>query len=83
MARTKNKKTLLSRSPSQQQGKPASEAKEAAGGILLRTEDIQLIYKALRHYNPTEKEAHLHGILVEEFEEMLATEYIELQLGRG
>jgi hypothetical protein len=40
-----------------------------------------LIYKALRYYAPTEKEAHLHGILVEEFEEMLATEYIELQLG--
>jgi hypothetical protein len=47
MARTKNKKTLLSRSPSQQQGEAASEAKEAAGGILLEKEDIQLIYKAL------------------------------------
>jgi hypothetical protein len=42
-----------------------------------------LIYKALRGYTPTEKEAHLHGILVEEFEEMLATEYIELPLGEG
>jgi hypothetical protein len=53
----------------------------AEGGILLETEAIQLIYKALRYYNPTGKEAHLHGILVEEFEELLATEYIELQLG--
>jgi hypothetical protein len=83
MALTKNKKTPLSRSPSQQQGKAASEAKEAAGGILLETEDIQLIYKALRGYNPTEKEEQLYGILVEAFEELLATEYIELQLGEG
>jgi hypothetical protein len=63
MARTKNKKTLLSRSPSQQQGEAASEAKEAAGGILLEKEDIQLIYKALRGYNPTEKEEQLYDLL--------------------
>jgi hypothetical protein len=50
---------------------------------LLETEDIQLIYKALREYNPMEKEEHLHGILVEALEELLATEYIELQLGEG
>jgi hypothetical protein len=35
----------------------------------------------LRYYSPTEQETQLHGILVEEFEELLATEYIELQLG--
>jgi hypothetical protein len=81
MALTKSKKTPFSRSPSQQQGKADSEAKEAEGGILLETEDIQLIYKALRYYTPTEKEEQLYGILVEEFEELLATEYIELQLG--
>ncbi len=81
MARTKQKKTPLSRSPSQQKGGEDSKSDEAAGGILLEKEDIQLIYKALRYYNPTEKEAQLHGILVESFEELLATEYIELQLG--
>jgi hypothetical protein len=84
MALTKDKKTPpLSPSPAQQQGKADSEAKEAEGGILLETEDIQLIYKALREYNPTEKEEQLYGILVEAFEELLATEYIELQLGEG
>jgi hypothetical protein len=83
MALTKNKKTPLSRSPSQQQSKADSEAKEAEGGILLEKEDIQLIYKALRSYTPTEKEEQLYGILVEVFEELLATEYIELQLGEG
>jgi hypothetical protein len=80
MARTKKKKTPLSPSPSQQD-KAESEGEEATGGILLVKEDIQLIYKALRYYTPTGKEAYLHGILVEEFEELLATEYIELQLG--
>jgi hypothetical protein len=83
MALTKNKKTPLPCLPSQQRGKADSEAKEAEGGILLETEDIQLIYKALRGYHPTEKEEQLYGILVEVFEELLATEYIELQLGEG
>ena len=83
MARTKNKKTLLSRSPSQQQSKADSEGKEAAGGIVLEKEDIQLIYKALRSYTPTEKEEQLYDILVESFEELLATEYIVIQLGEG
>ena len=81
MALTKQKKTPLSRSSSQQQSKADSEGEEATGGILLEKGDIQLLYKALRSYTPTEKEAHLHGILVESFEELLATEYIELQLG--
>jgi hypothetical protein len=76
MARTKQKNTP-------QQDNAASEGEEAAGGIFLTKEDIQLIYKALRYYTPTEKEAQLHDILVESFEELLATEYIELQLGEG
>jgi hypothetical protein len=75
MARTKQKKTPLSRSPSQQRGKADSEAKEAAGGILLEKEDIQLIYKALRRYTPTGKEEQLYDILGESFEELLATVY--------
>ena len=81
MARTKNKKTPLSPSPSQQRSKADSNSEEAEGGIFLTKDDIRLIYKALRYYTPTEKEAHLHSILVEEFEELIATEYIELQLG--
>jgi hypothetical protein len=80
MALTKQKKTPLSRSPSLQQDKADSEGKEA-GGILLEKEDIQLIYKALRSYTPTDKEEQLYDILVESFEELLAIEYIELQLG--
>jgi hypothetical protein len=50
MALTKQKKTPLSRSPLQQQSKADNEGKEAAGGILLEKEGIQLIYKALRIY---------------------------------
>ena len=81
MALPKNKKPPLSPSPSQQRGGEDSNSDEAAGGIFLTKDDIRLIYKALRYYPPMEKEAHLHGILVESFEELLATEYIELQLG--
>ena len=83
MALPKNKKPPFARSPSQQPGKADSEGEEAAGGILLEKADIRLIYKALRYYPPMEKEEHLHGILVESFEELLATEYIEIQLGKG
>jgi hypothetical protein len=78
---TKNKKTPLFPSPSQQRGGEDSKREEARGGILLEKEDIQLIYKALRSYTPTEKEEQLYDILVESFEELLATEYIGLQLG--
>ena len=81
MALTKQKKTLLSHSPSQQRGGEDSEGEEAAGGVLLEKEDIRLIYKALRSYIPTEKEEQLYGILVESFEDLLTIEYIELQLG--
>ncbi len=80
MARTKQKKTPLSPSPSQQGGED-SNSEEAEGGIFLTKDDIRLIYKALRYYTPTKKEEQLHSILVESFEELLATEYIELQLG--
>ena len=82
MALTRNKKTPLSRLPSQQ-SKADNEGKEAAGGIVLEKEDIRLIYKALRRHTPTGKEEQLYDILVESFEELLATEYIELQLGEG
>jgi hypothetical protein len=81
MTLAKQKKTPLSPTPSQQRGGEDSNSEEAEGRIFLTKDDIQLIYKALRYYRPTEKEAHLHGILVESFEELLATEYIELQLG--
>ena len=81
MARTKQKKPPLVPSPSQQRVGEDSNSNEAAGGIFLDNDDIRLIYKALRYYPPTEKEEHLHSILVESFEELLATEYIELPLG--
>jgi hypothetical protein len=83
MARTKQKKTLPSRSPSQQWGGEDSNSEEAEGEIFLTKDDIWLIYKALRYYSPTGKEEQLYDVLVESFEELLATEYIELSLGEG
>lgn len=48
-----------------------------AGEILLDKESMRIIYNALKEYAPTEKEEHVHGILLEEFEETLVVEYGE------
>jgi hypothetical protein len=47
------------------------------GGMFLEKEDVQLIYNALRVYKPTDKEDHLHSVLLEEFEEILVVDYNE------
>jgi hypothetical protein len=47
------------------------------GRMYLDKESIQLIFNALREYKPTEDEEHLHGILLEEFEEILVVDYNE------
>lgn len=47
------------------------------GGMFLEKEDVKIIYNALNAYKPTEKEAHLHGVLLEEFEEVLVVDYNE------
>jgi hypothetical protein len=47
------------------------------GGMYLHKEDIRLISNALREYKPAEKEAHLHSVLIEEFEEILVVDYGE------
>ena len=44
-------------------------------GIHLDKDDIQLIYKALKHYKPTQKEQVLYETLLEQFEEMLVVDY--------
>ena len=51
---------------------------DESGGMYLHKEDIKLIYNALHAYKPAEKEAHLHGILLEEFEEILVVDYDEI-----
>jgi hypothetical protein len=48
------------------------------GGIFLEKESVQLIYNALSTYKPTEREEHLHGVLLEEFEEILVVDYNEV-----
>lgn len=47
------------------------------GGIILDKESVKIIYNALKEYTPTEKEEHMHGILLEELEETLVVEYGE------
>jgi len=50
---------------------------EEESGMFLQKEDVKLIYNALSKYIPTEREGHLHGILLEEFEEILVVDYGE------
>jgi hypothetical protein len=44
-------------------------------GMYLEKEDVQLIYKALKEYKPVGEENNLHGILLEEFEELLVVDF--------
>ena len=53
------------------------EEDEDEGGIFLDKESIQLIFNALHEYKPTEREEHLHSVLLEEFEEILVVDYKE------
>ena len=46
-------------------------------GMFLDKESVQLIYNALSTYKPTEREEHLHSVLLEEFEEVLVVDYDE------
>jgi hypothetical protein len=50
---------------------------EYEGRMFLNKESIQLIYNALSTYKPTGDEEHLHGVLLEEFEEILVVDYNE------
>jgi hypothetical protein len=47
------------------------------GGMFLDKESMQIIYDALSTYKPTEREEHLHSVLLEEFEEVLVVDYDE------
>jgi hypothetical protein len=49
-------------------------------GMTFEPDDIKLIYRALRAYQPTEREAQLHGLLVEQFEEVLAVDFEMLDI---
>lgn len=46
-------------------------------GMFLEKQDVQLIYNALREYEPTPDEEHLHVIWLEQFEEMLVVDHGE------
>jgi hypothetical protein len=60
------------------EGASEDEGDEDEGGTFLEKEDIQLIYNALSRYKPTEDEEHLHGVLLEQLEEILVVDYNEV-----
>jgi hypothetical protein len=47
------------------------------GGMYLNKEELKIIYNALNSYKPSEKEDHLHSVLLEQFEEILVVDYNE------
>src|SRR5215218_5287604 len=44
-------------------------------GMYLEKEDVLLIYNALKEYKPVGEENNLHGVLLEEFEELLVVNF--------
>ncbi len=59
------------------EGDVEDEKDEYEGGMFLEKESVQLIYNALSTYKPAGDEEHLHGVLLEEFEEILVVDYNE------
>src|SRR5215208_6375111 len=51
------------------------EDDEYDSGMYLEKDDIQLIYNALKEYKPVGEENNLHGVLLEEFEELLVVNF--------
>ena len=52
-----------------------AEDEDQESGMYLEKEDIQLIYNALKNYQPTADEQTLYETLLESFEEMLVVDY--------
>ena len=51
-------------------------AEEAAeSGMFVEKEDLLILYHALDAYKPSGKEKQLHGILLEQFEEILISDF--------
>ena len=48
--------------------------KAAESGMFVEKDDLLLLYHALDAYKPSEKEKQLHGILLEQFEEILISD---------
>ena len=43
--------------------------------MFVEKEDLLILYHALDAYKPSEKEKQLHGILLEQFEEILISDF--------
>jgi hypothetical protein len=63
--------------PAAESASENEEKNEDESGMYLEKEEIKLIYNALSKYKPSEREAYLHGVLIEEFEEILVVDYNE------
>ena len=78
MPQPKKPKKKLTKTKKIKKTKLIIETDEDEGGMFVDKEEVHIIYNALREYKPTEKEEHLHSVLLEEFEEILVVDYSEL-----
>jgi hypothetical protein len=67
--------------PDSEESAGEDNEEELEAWMMLEKEDVKLIYNALAAYKPTGEEKHLHGVLLEEFEEILIVDYNEELLG--
>ena len=70
------KNSTQTRQTANQHNKNKAAGKQ--GAMVFEQEDIQLLYRALRAYQPTAEETQLHEILLEQFEEILAVDFLEV-----
>ena len=77
MPQPKKPKKKLTKTKKIRKTKLIVETDEDEVGKFLDKEEVHIIYNALREYKPTEKEEHLHSVLLEEFEEILVVDYNE------
>jgi hypothetical protein len=73
----KAKKSMQTKIILQEKMDESEGGDEYESGMFLDKESIQIIYNALSAYKPSEREEHLHGVLLEEFEEILVVDYKE------
>jgi hypothetical protein len=80
MTRVKEKKTkstMQTKIILEEKMDETEEDDNEGDGLFLNEEDVKVICNALATYKPRKDEEHVHSILLEQFEEILAVDYNE------
>ena len=71
----KNATKIVPMTGKETENEDIDEEDEDESGIYMEKDDVKIIYNALKHYSPTQKEKQRFDLLVESFEEMLVVDY--------